>query len=291
VISVRKKGARWVPLFLALLLWPMAGCADWRPWRGLSKAFLSGTDDSFSSAMAQASAASATTTRLVSNHLGMEFVLVPAGEFVMGGRGNGDEQPMRRVSISRPFYMGRFPVTQAQWQRIMGKNPSWKEGCATCPVEQVSWRDVQIFLRELNAMGQGAYRLPTEAEWEYAARAGSTGEYGFGDDPGLLGEYAWFYRNTKGGAQPVGQKPPNAWGLHDMHGNVWELVHDWYGPYPASGAAVDPIGPGTGRYRVIRGGSWTNDVDLCRAATRMKVLPGNRHLNLGFRLALIPGNR
>jgi formylglycine-generating enzyme required for sulfatase activity len=227
-------------------------------------------------------------SRLVRNSLGMEFVLIPPGEFIMGGRNSAATQPRRRVRISRPIYMGRFPVTQAEWRRIMGDNPSWKKGCERCPVEQVSYLDVLNFLEKLNAMDRGSYRLPTEAEWEYAARAGTTGAYSFGDDPSRLGAHGWFFRNVDKGAQPVGQKRPNPWGLHEMHGNVWEWVRDWHQPYPSSRAAVNPVGPARGKYKVIRGGSWTNDFDLCRSAARMKVRPRNEHLNLGFRVVLVP---
>lgn len=283
-------------VFASLFVLSLTGCAFAWPWSGVdapSENFVvrPSLEIAANANPAPAAASAPATSRIVRNSLGMEFVLVPPGEFVMGGRGSDAERPLRRVSITLPIYMGRFPVTQAQWQRIMGDNPSWKEGCGNCPVEQVSYRDVEEFLGRLNRMDRGAYRLPTEAEWEYAARAGSDTPYCFGADANRLAQHAWFYRNTRGGAQPVGQKQPNAWGLHGMHGNVWEWVQDWYGPYPASQTAVNPVGPARGKYKVIRGGSWTNDFDLCRSAARMKVAPGNRHLNLGFRVVLVPGGK
>ena len=147
-------------------------------------------------------------------------------------------------------------MTQGQWQAVMGSNPSQFTGDPNRPVENVSWDDVQEFIRRLNAREGGAtYRLPTEAEWEYAARAGTTTRWSFGDDASQLGRYAWHDGNAGGQTHPVGQLQPNPWGLYDMHGNVWEWVQDWYGKY-ASGTAVDPAGPSSGSYHVFRGGGW-----------------------------------
>jgi len=183
--------------------------------------------------------------------------------------GDDDEKPVHRVRISQAFYLGKYQVTQAQWQAVMGDNPSRFKG-DTLPVEQVSWKDVQKFTQFLNAReGDTKYRLPTEAEWEYAARAGTTTAYSFGDDPRQLGEYAWFGENSGTTTHPVGQKKPNPWGLYDMHGNVWERVQDWYGPYTA-GTAVDPAGPSSpGSLRVFRGGGWPFVAGLCRSAKRI----------------------
>ena len=294
--GVRQKASMGVALVLALFfMTTMAGCAFAWPWGGGdTPAENFDVRPSFEIAANEPSAAQASRpapSRLVRNSLGMEFVLIPPGQFVMGSRNNAAAQPMRRVSISQPIYMGRFPVTQTQWQQIMRDNPSWKAGCGDCPVEQISYLDVLHFLKKLNAMDRGNYRLPTEAEWEYAARAGTTGAYSFGDEPSRLGEYAWYFRNAENGAKPVGRKRPNPWGIHDMHGNVWEWVRDWYQPYPSVQQVVNPIGPTNGRYKVIRGGSWTNDFDLLGSATRMKVRPQNRHLNLGFRVVLVPGRQ
>ncbi len=169
-------------------------------------------------------ASAVTPLQTVRNRLGMEMVLIPAGEFQMGSNtGDSDEQPVHTVRISRPFYLGTYEVTQGQWQAVMGRNPSWFTGEPTRPVERVSWDNIQIFLQQLNAREGGAgYRLPTEAEWEYAARAGTSTAYSFGDDEQKLGEYAWYRANASNTTRPVGLKTPNAWGLHDMHGNVWE---------------------------------------------------------------------
>ena len=164
----------------------------------------------------------------------------------------------------------------------MGTNPSEFSGCGRCPVETVSWDDAQAFIRQLNARGGGAaYRLPTEAEWENAARAGTVGDrYGTPD------AIAWYRANSGFRTHPVAQKMPNAWGLHDMLGNVWEWVEDWYGEYPG-GAVTDPEGPSTGSYRVIRGGGWQAYAVYCRAANRSGNWPGSRSIRIGLRLLRI----
>lgn len=224
------------------------------------------------------------------NSIGMEFVLVPPGVFLMGSPDSDkdareDEQPQHLVTISQPLYLGRYPVTQAQWQAVMGENPSHFTG-DNLPVERVGWEDAQAFIRKLNAQeGHVRYRLPSEAEWEYACRAGSRTRYCSGDDAGLLGPYAWYGENSGGKTHPVGLLQPNAWGLHDMHGNVWEWVQDWYGDYPA-GAELDPEGPSSGASRVLRGGSWDDSASYCRTADRDFDSPDSRDNDVGFRLAL-----
>ena len=220
------------------------------------------------------------------NSLGIEFVLIPAGKFMMGSdKGGDDEKPVHEAHLSKPFYLGQYEVTQGQWQAVMGHNPSRFKGDPNLPVEQVTWEDVQAFIRRLNARESGTtYRLPTEAEWEYAARAGTTTDYSFGDDPRLLGEYAWYAENAERKTHPVGQKKANAWGLHDMHGNVWEWVQDWYSkPYP-SGTVTDPQGPASGSIRVYRGGSWITHARNCRVSYRNDQAPGGRVVYVGFRL-------
>ncbi|MDR1922574.1 MAG: formylglycine-generating enzyme family protein [Candidatus Adiutrix sp.] len=230
-----------------------------------------------------------------SNSLGMEFVLIPAGSFTMGAdknfeKANDWETPAHRVTISQPFYLGKYEATQSQWEAVTGYNPSWFKG-QNNPVEQVSWEDVQVFIEKLNQKeGGNKYRLPTEAEWEYAARAGTTNIYSFGDDAEALGRYAWYGEDAySGSTHPVGQKEPNPWGLYDMHGNVWEWVQDWYGEnYYAGSPATDPQGPPSGSSRVDRGGGFSNDAGSCRSAIRLGVTPVGRIRNLGFRLAFSP---
>ena len=191
------------------------------------------------------------------------------------------QQPIPLPAADPAADPAAIEVTQGQWEAVMGSNPSRFPECGLdCPVEQVSWEDAQEFIRRLNAMdGAGTYRLPTEAEWEYAARAGTTG-----DRYGNLNAIAW-YADNSGVARPhpVGQKAPNAWGLHDMLGNVWEWVEDWYDSYPG-GAVTDPRGPGSGSHRVHRGGGWLINAGYCRSSNRNYDTPGDRFFNRGFRL-------
>jgi formylglycine-generating enzyme required for sulfatase activity len=226
--------------------------------------------------------------RRITNSLGMTLVLIRPGEFRMGSEAKeafDDEKPVHTVRLTRAFYLGQYEVTQAQWQAVMGNNPSQFKGDANRPVEQVSWNDAQEFLRRLNAReGTTTYRLPSEAEWEYAARAGSTTAYGYGDDPRQLRDYAWYAENAGDTTHPVGQLKPNAWGLYDMHGNVWEWVQDWSGLYTAA-AVVDPVGPAAGALRALRGGSWYLPALFVRAAGRDADQPGLAFAGFGFRAA------
>ena len=234
------------------------------------------------------------------NSINMEFILIPAGEFMMGtprhqldaiAGDNEDyrlwienETPQHRVVISEPFYMGKYPVTQAEWQAIMGDNPSRFKG-DTRPVENVSWDDVQAFIRKLNEHeGVRHYRLPTEAQWEYACRARSTTLWHFGDNKAQLVEYAWYDENSDDETHPVGQKKPNAWGLYDMHGNVFEWCQDWFDKvYYRKSPDTHPHAPDAGADRALRGGSWAHPEQIARAAHRHAVDPRGRAVNFGFR--------
>jgi len=221
-----------------------------------------------------------------SNRLGLEFVLIQAGTFSMGSTVFDDEQPVHEVQIGRPFYLGKYLVTQSQWEAVMGKNPSYFRGNPNRPVENVSWEEVQEFITKLNESEGGLlYRLPTEAEWEYAARAGSTTDYCFGNDTRQLSKYAWHGLNSGGKTHPVRQLKPNAWELYDMLGNVWEWIQDWYNEeYYANSPHHDPHGPSSGSYRVVRGGGWDCTAGDCRSASRNVEHPGDRSKFVGFRL-------
>lgn len=223
---------------------------------------------------------------LLRNSIGMDMLLIPAGEFFMGSdNGDADERPVHKVILSQPFYLGKYEVTQAQWVEVMGTNPSHFKGNLNRPVERVSWHMVQEFIRRLNAReGHNKYRLPTEAEWEYAARAGAATRYSFGDDESLLPQYAWYNRNDGGTTHPVGRLKPNAWGLYDMHGNVWEWVQDWRGPY-VLGVIINPQGPATGQVKGYRGGGWGYGAARCRVAKRSYDPPDYVYGTHGFRLA------
>jgi formylglycine-generating enzyme required for sulfatase activity/serine/threonine protein kinase len=248
------------------------------------------------------------------NSIGMKLVLIPAGEFLMGSPGSdpsadSDEKPQHRVRISKPFYLGINEVTQGNFRAVMGRNPSYFKGSDDLPVEQVTWLAALRFCIKLSELenrtpfyrvdgtavtivGGDGYRLPTEAEWEYACRAGSTTRYPFLEGAGVMGEYVWYRRNSEGKTHPVGQKLPNAWGLYDMLGNVLEWCGDWYGEtYYASSPGSDPSGPPSASTRVDRGGSWTSVPPFCRSADRAGFAPGERNNYLGFRVALVQSGR
>ena len=229
----------------------------------------------------------------------MEFVWIEPGVFWMGspdteaGRYD-DEGPLHEVEISRGFWLGKFEVTQGQWEAVTGDTTtSYYQGDARRPVDSVSWDDVQRFIGRLNdAAGDSLYRLPTEAEWEYACRAGSSTRWFFGDDEGNLTKYAWYRdNNSPEGTKPVGEKEPNAWGLHDMHGNVWEWVQDWYDDdYYDNSPRVDPEGPTSGSVRVRRGGHFDLLPMSVRSAYRHLYSPDKRSSKIGVRLLRMPGN-
>jgi formylglycine-generating enzyme required for sulfatase activity len=246
----------------------------------------------------------AATGGIFVNSIEMKFALIPSGNFMMGGSPHEigqdpDEQPQHLVEISQSFYMQTTEVTQTQWMKVMGYNPSFFQECGgDCPVEQVSWEDCQRFIRMLNEREKtNQYRLPTEAEWEYACRAGTTTPFSFGDtlsadEANYDGNYPYsvssqgvytslgpYRRKTVA----VGRFPANAWGLRDMHGNIWEWCQDWYGRYQPQ-AATDPTGPVSGSCKVIRGGGWNYFGRLCRSTFRSNNLPSFVHASLGFRV-------
>lgn len=223
--------------------------------------------------------------------MGIKFVLIEAGCFAMGNPNppsnlTTGETPSHHVCIDKPFYLGETEVTQKQWEDVMGSNPS-KVKSYDRPVDRVSWNDVQEFLQKLNAKDGGSYfRLPTEAEWEYAARAGSDKEYCYGNGEGALAQYAWYGNlGYKGTSREVALKKPNDWGLYDMHGNVWEWVQDWYdGAYYSNSPEPNPTGPETGKYKTYRGGSFIGKPINLRSAVRFSAMPASRTHDVGFRL-------
>jgi formylglycine-generating enzyme required for sulfatase activity len=234
---------------------------------------------------------------------------IPAGTFQMGspaGEGDDSEHPQHEVRITQPFYLGVYEVTQGQYQAVMHQDLSDFKGSADLPVETVSWQDAVKFCNTLSEReglrlfyqidgekvevldwSVSGYRLPTEAEWEYACRAGSTTGYSFGDGEARLGDFAWFSGNSGNKTHPVGQKQPNGFGLHDMHGNVWEWCWDGYAAdYYKRSLMDDPRGAGGGSDRMLRGGSWRHEPRWARSAVRLKSGPGYRLYDLGFRVAL-----
>ena len=236
----------------------------------------------------------------IENSLGMEFVLIESGKFVMGspegepGRYTGEIS--HTVNLTHPFYIQTTEVTQSQWQALMGNNPSANKRCGDrCPVEQVSWEDAQRFIRKLNQKeGTDKYRLLTEAEWEYACRATSTTALPNGgittlqcDVDDNLNAIGWYCGNSQNRVHPVAGKKPNAWGLHDMLGNVQEWCQDWFGGYP-NDEVVDPKGPKKGSYRVMRGGTWYSPARDVRCASRFGSPPRYRFQHIGFRLGMMP---
>lgn len=221
----------------------------------------------------------------------MEMVLVKGGCYKMGdtfGDGSANERPVHDVCV-KDFRMGKYPVTQIEWVAVMGTNPSREPSCGeTCPVENVSWSDVQEFIRKLNQRSGKAYRLPTEAEWEYAARSGGKDEKWAGTSrESELADYAWYYNNSSYRSHPVGQRKPNGLGLYDMTGNVWEWMSDWYDEgYYAKSPKDEPQGSTSGQTRSLRGGYWGDLARFVRVSRRIRAAPSARAPGYGFRLVL-----
>jgi formylglycine-generating enzyme required for sulfatase activity len=217
----------------------------------------------------------------------LEMHVIPGGDFLMGSperRGYADEYPQHRVTLS-PFYIGKYPVTQAQWEAVMRFNPSNFVG-PNLPVDCVTWDEAVEFCRRLSYATARVYRLPTEAEWEYACRAGTQTKFNYGDEEEFLVHHAWCLNNASNQTQPVGLKKPNGWGLYDMHGNVWEWCQDWYASdYYQHSPSVNPHGPAQGASRVQRGGSWYSLPNYCRSAGRSNHQPDQRDALVGFRVA------
>jgi len=256
----------------------------------------------------------------ITNSIGMKLVLIPNGTFMMGSPTSEEkrfsDEFQHEVTIGNDYYLGVHEVTQAQYEKVMGENPSYFQGdtlaehatqtggvvravdSSNNPIESVSWEDAVVFCRRLSELPEEKnlgrlYRLPTESEWEYACRAGTTTAFSFGESSKSLGDYAWYDGNSDGQTHPVGEKKPNAWGLYDMQGNVWEWCAEWHGDYPKN-AVTDPVGAKKGTYRVLRGGCWGSVAAHCRSAFRDGGYPLLRNYGLnGFRVALsspeIPG--
>jgi formylglycine-generating enzyme required for sulfatase activity len=220
----------------------------------------------------------------------LEFVKVKGGTFTMGDSALEDAKP-HKVKL-RSFYMQKTEVTQELWEAVMGSNPSYFNVCPNCPVEEVSWDDIQQFISKLNAKTGKTYRLPTEAEWEFAARGGKKSKGYKYAGSNEIEAVAWYDGNSGYKTHPVGQKSPNELGIYDMSGNVWEWCSDWYGEsYYNSSPGKNPQGPASGRRRVLRGGGWDYNPQLCRVSNRSYNYPGRRNDNVGFRLVLVPSSK
>jgi len=220
------------------------------------------------------------------NSIGMKMAFIPPGEFEMGSPadqvGRQHDELQHHVKLTRPFRISVTEVTQVQWRAVMDHIPCYFKG-DNLPVEKVSWRDAAAFCKKLSIKEGKIYRLPTEAEWEYACRAGGTGAFA---DSGNIDEMGWYEANSEGQTHPVATKKPNKWRLYDMHGNVSEWCSDYYKADYPEGPTVDPNGPTDGKYRVVRGGSWSNFARGCRSAARSSAPPSYQFKQTGFRVVL-----
>jgi len=239
-----------------------------------------------------------------------KFVLIPPGEFLMGSNDSVEElariyseppyhaceRPLHEVWITTPYYIGLNTVTQAEYATLMSKNPSKFTGFFgkrrdNHPAENMSWHDATDYCNKLALKAAARMRLPTEAEWEYACRAGATSRFSFGDSEAVLRDYAWYQKNAGGKTNPVATKKPNAWGLYDMHGNVWEWCHDWYDEnYYGECPTEDPEGPAAGQFRVMRGGSWCDPAWRVRSAYSSSYTPESSSSSVGFRVVVLTGH-
>jgi len=311
-LQARREGARWR---VDNGLWKKSGDIVSGLSVGRHKVRFKAIDDWYTPEQEDVSVRRRQTTELTVNYEAIEpvtimlpgdvpldFVWIPAGSFMMGrttSRRTGDfeqdslpnESPRHQVTFANGFLMGKYEVTQAQWLAVMGSNPSHFTGNPSRPVEMVSWNDVQTFIMGVNALGQGTFHLPSEAQWEYACRAGTTTRFYWGNDPNYtqIGSYAW-YENNSTASHPVGQKHSNEWGLYDMSGNIFEWCEDWfhssYAGAPADGSAwVSP----TGASRVLRGGGWIYEAYGARSAFRGSGTPSGSFYTIGFRLAGLIG--
>jgi formylglycine-generating enzyme required for sulfatase activity len=223
---------------------------------------------------------------VIVNSIGMKLAYIPAGEFEMGSpleeQGRQEDEFRHQVKLTQPFCIGVTEVTQSQWEAVMGYNRSHFKG-GELPVEKLSWREAVSFCEKLSEKEGKVYRLPTEAEWEYASRAGSAGAFGGG---GNIDEMGWYEANSEQHSHPVGTKQANAWGLYDMHGNVSEWCSDIYSADYPDGAVVDPVGLSEGTYRLMRGGSWSSFVRGCRCAARNSAPVSYQFKQTGFRVVM-----
>jgi len=230
-------------------------------------------------------------TLTLDGNVTIKLVRIEAGTFTMGSPETeqdrmDNEGLQRRVTISKPFYIGVTEVTQAQYNAVTGKDPSRFKEQPDHPVEEVSWLDCVEFCKVLSKTAGRVVRLPTEAEWEYVCRAGTTTCFNFGDDAGDLDAHAWYKSNSGAKTHPVGQKEPNAWGVYDMHGSVWEWCSDRYADVYVGAGTRDPQGPAAGKRRVLRSGSWRRPPAYCRSACRHKSDPSNHYDSTGFRVVV-----